>query len=119
MDARQPARFPIGRIQRWLAPLEGQQYDPDTLRTVPSWGLSLLLHALLLLVLALLIRVGHRAGTASRAIESQLLPGEIGDLTSLVEAPRSGDPFTHEQSLDPPSLGLPGADPEMKFAAQP
>jgi hypothetical protein len=119
MDARWPARSSIERIHRWLAPLVGRQYDPDTLRSVPSWGLSLLLHALLLLMLAFLIRVGQRPGSASGAIESQLLPGEIGDLTSLVEAPRSGDPFTHEQSLDPPSLGLEGADPQMKFAAQP
>ena len=71
----------------------------------------------MLLVLALLIRVG-RPSTDTRAIESRL-PGEIGDLTSLVEASRAGDPFTKEQSLDPPSLGLEPDDPAMKFSAQP
>ena len=77
------------------------------------------MHALLLLVLALLIRVGQGKDSNSGAIESQVLPPEIGDLTSLVEAPRAGDPFTNEQNPNPPSLGLEGAEPEMKFAAQP
>jgi hypothetical protein len=66
-----------------------------------------------------LIRVGQRHGESAGAIETLLPPGQLGDLTSLMEAPRAGDPFTAEQSLDPPSIGLPGADPEMKFAAQP
>src|SRR5271157_1620952 len=102
MDAQRPADPRADRLQRWLAPLTRRHYDPDTLRSVPSWGLSFLLHALLLL--ALLIRVG-RPSTETRAIESRL-PGEINELTSLVEASQAGDPFTKEQSLDPPSLGL-------------
>ncbi len=76
-----------------------------------------MLHALLLLLLALLIRVGN-SGSATRVIESRL-PGDLGDLTSLVDAPQSGDPFTKEQSLDPPSLGLETNDPAIKFSAQP
>ena len=48
-----------------------------------------------------------------------MLPHEIGDLTSLVEANQAGDPFTKEQSLDPPSLGLEPVDPLSKFSAQP
>jgi len=117
MDAQRPADPRTDRLQRWLAPLTRRHYDPDTLRSVPSWGLSFLLHALLLLVLALLIRVG-RPSTETRAIESRL-PGEINELTSLVEASQAGDPFTKEQSLDPPSLGLESNDPTLKFSAQP
>ena len=48
-----------------------------------------------------------------------MVPPAIGDLTSLVEASQAGDPFTKEQSLDPPSLGLEPADPLVKFSAQP
>ena len=66
MEPRSPARFSLERMPRWLAPLAGHPYDPDTLRSVPSWGLSVLLHALLLLVLALLIRVGTRQGLELR-----------------------------------------------------
>ena len=119
MDSRWPSQFLSERIRRLLAPLDGQDYHPDTLRSVPSWGLSVLLHALLLLILAFLIHVHQRPETRPGSFDGQLLPGEIGDVTSLVEATRSGDPFTNEQSLDPPSLGNQPADPEMKFAAQP
>ena len=117
MDAQRPADPWTDRLQRLLAPLTGRRYDPDTLRSVPSWGLSFLLHALMLLILALLIRVGSTSG-GSREIEGRL-PGEIADLTSLVEASQAGDPFTKQQSLDPPSLGLESNDLNLKFSAQP
>jgi hypothetical protein len=77
-----------------------------------------LLHALFLLFLALVIRATHGTG-APRSIEGQFAPGALGDLTSLVEATQSGDPFTKEQSPDPPSLGLELSDPLVKFSAQP
>ena len=118
MDAQPPAGPWTERLQRVLAPLTGRDYDPDTLRSVPSWGLSVLLHALLLLVLALLIRAGRTSSTPP-SFESKMLPHEIGDLTSLVEANQAGDPFTKEQSPDPPSLGLEPVDPLTKFSAQP
>ncbi len=118
MDAQVPPGFWTRLAQRIFGPLAGQPYDPETLRSVPSWGLSVLLHALFLLILAFLIKVGHTSA-ATRMIESHIQPGDIGDLTSLVEASQTGDPFTKEQSLDPPSLGLEPADPAMKFSAQP
>ncbi|MFO0891943.1 MAG: prenyltransferase/squalene oxidase repeat-containing protein [Isosphaeraceae bacterium] len=118
MDAPPSAGSWTDRLQRWLAPLVGRDLDPDTLRSVPSWGLSVLLHALLLLILALLIRVGSSASTP-RQFESQLPATGLGDLTSLVESTRSGDPFTKEQGPDPPSLGLEPADPALALSAQP
>jgi hypothetical protein len=57
MDSQQPAGPWNERLRRLLAPLSGRPYDPDTLRSVPSWGLSFLLHALLLLVLAQGLRI--------------------------------------------------------------
>jgi hypothetical protein len=72
----------------------------------------------MLLVLALLIRVGSSSADV-RPIASQVVAPALGDLTSLVEASQSGDPFTKEQSPDPPSLGLETVDPLVKFSAQP
>ncbi len=43
-------------IKQELARLGHGEYDRSTLRSVPSWGVSFLLHALLLLILALIIR---------------------------------------------------------------
>jgi Squalene-hopene cyclase C-terminal domain/Prenyltransferase and squalene oxidase repeat len=106
------------RLQRILEPLAGHNLDPDSLRSVPSWGLSFLLHALFLLVLALLIRVG-RSSSDLKPIESQVVAPAIADLTSLVDASQAGDPFTKEHGPDPPSLGLDSADPLVKFSAQP
>lgn len=119
MDASKPAITWMGKFRHWLSPMEGEGYSPETLRTVPSWGLSLLLHALLLLFLALLIRAGHGPTAATARIDTQLIAPEIGDLTSLTEASRAGDPFTQDQSPDPPSLGLEPSDPLMKFPSQP
>ena len=42
--------------ERWSRFWRGE-YDRDTLRSVPSWGVSVLLHSLLLLLLALVIHL--------------------------------------------------------------
>jgi len=95
MDAPKPCRRWADFLQSLLAPLAAKHYDPETLRLVPSWGVSVLLHGLLLLILAFFIRAG-RPAIETRAIESQLGSGESSDLTSLVEASQAGDPFTNE-----------------------
>jgi hypothetical protein len=76
------------------------------------------LHGFLRLILALLIRSGLPAAD-TRSIQSQLGPGQLSDLTSLVEASQAGDPITIERSNAPRSLGLEPVDPEMKFRATP
>ncbi|MGC8639653.1 MAG: prenyltransferase/squalene oxidase repeat-containing protein [Isosphaeraceae bacterium] len=118
MDVPPPSGPWVQRLNRILEPLAGQNLGPDSLRSVPSWGLSFLLHALFLLILALLIRVG-RSSADVKPIASQVVAPAIADLTSLVEASQAGDPFTKEQGPDPPSLGLEPADPLVKFSAQP
>jgi hypothetical protein len=65
-----------------------------------------------------MIRSGRPAAD-TRVIQSQLGPGDVNDLTSLVEPSQAGDPFSKEQSNNPPSLGLEPVDPEMKFLASP
>jgi Squalene-hopene cyclase C-terminal domain/Prenyltransferase and squalene oxidase repeat len=108
----------LERVGRSQLPFVGKHVHPDTLRTVPSWGLSVLLHAFMLLLLAILIRTTGGL-TPERSFVGEIGIPEIADLTSLVEADRSGDPFTNLDSPNPPSLGLEPADPLMQLSAQP
>ena len=91
--------------ERWSQFWRGE-YETTTLRSVPSWGMSLLFHCFLLLLLALLIQIRQLTQRPDRIIQSAAIDTQLGDLTSLTTANRSGDPFTKEDTLDPPSLGL-------------
>ena len=107
-----------------LALARQARQDPDetlasvALRWVPSWTMSVLLHSLLLLLLALLINVGQRASEKPREWRSSIEPPGLGDVTSLVVSDHSGDPFTDVQSPDPPSLGLDRGE-DLKLTGQP
>ena len=52
-------------------------------------------------------------------IQPAIVDTQLGDVTSLVDANRAGDPFTTNDSPDPPSLGLEPADPNIKLVGQP
>src|ERR1022692_1531615 len=107
------------RIQvRWSQFWRGE-YEATTLRSVPSWGMSVLFHLFLLLLLALLIQIRQITQHPERLIQSTTIDTQLGDLTSLTEANRSGDPFTKEDTLDPPSLGLDPGDSPLKLVGQP
>lgn len=115
--------LPVELLERvGLAPTSfaDREVRRETLRSVPSWGVSVLLHALALLILAILIQHGGGSSDSEREFTADLGPiPEIADVTSLVEADRAGDPFTNLDDPNPPSLGLEPADPLMKLAAQP
>jgi hypothetical protein len=90
----------------------------DWLHEVPSWGTSLLLHGLVLLMLGLYIYA--RSGRAS----DEDRPGHFAaqlreDLTSLVDSDHAGDPFTTIQTDDPPSLSIEPAGPDVDTISQP
>ena len=51
--------------------------------------------------------------------DSSIVDTDIGELTSLVPAKRSGDPFTHEQNLNPPSIGLEPEHSGLQMVGQP
>ncbi len=106
-----------GIRRRWDSLLRGE-YDPETLRSVPSWGLSVVLHALLLLILAVLIRWSQRPSNPEASFDSALVDTQLGEVTSLLDAKQAGDPFTLTNSADPPSLGL-DSDPQLKLVGQP
>lgn len=105
---------------RWRRFLRRQErIAPVLLAWVPSWGTSLLLHGLALLLLALYLYVrsgsGPREGTLRGTFATQLSE----DLTSLYDADRAGDPFTTMKSPDPPSLSVEAADPSIEVISQP
>lgn len=109
----------LERVGRAPIAFADREIPRETLRSVPSWGASVILHALALLILAILIRHGG-APEADREFTADLGPiPEIADVTSLVEADRAGDPFTNLDDPNPPSLGLEPTDPLMRLAAQP
>jgi hypothetical protein len=81
--------------------------------------LSVLLHAFFLLLLAFFIHIRLVNDKPQRTIQPAAIDTQLGDLTSLVAADRAGDPFTKEDTPDPPSLGLSPADPELKLVGQP
>jgi hypothetical protein len=109
----QRQRFRQGWDQLWRG-----EVDPDTLRKVPSWGLSVLLHALLILILAIMMRWSHRNDGPEAAFAGAIVDTQLGEVTSLVDAKQAGDPFTLTNSPDPPSIGL-DPDPQLKLAGQP
>jgi hypothetical protein len=80
--------------------------------------MSVLLHALMLLLLALLINFGQREHVAPQEFRSSIEPTSLGDVTSLVASDHSGDPFTDVQSPDPPSVGLELKE-DLKLTGQP
>jgi hypothetical protein len=105
------------RIRRRWERLWRGECDPDTLRSVPSWGLSVLLHALLILLLAIMLRWSQQ-GAAQTTIASTMVDTQLGEVTSLVDAKQAGDPFTLTNTPNPPSIGL-DADPQLKLVGQP
>jgi Squalene-hopene cyclase C-terminal domain/Prenyltransferase and squalene oxidase repeat len=110
MPLRQTIRRRWERLQRG-------ECDPETLRSVPSWGLSVLLHALLILLLAIMIRWSQQ-GVAQTTIVSTMVDTQLGEVTSLVDAKQAGDPFTTTNTPDPPSIGL-EAEPQLKMVGTP
>src|ERR1700761_6910020 len=106
-----------GIRRRWERLWQGE-CDPETLRSVPSWGLSVILHALMILLLAIIIRWTHQPDAPATSFVGSLIDTQLGDVTSLVDAKQAGDPFTMTNSPDPPSIGL-DSDPQLKLVGQP
>ena len=89
---------------------------PLWLMWLPSWGASLLLHAVVLVVLALFVYVNGRRPDDRVDFDSRIISLADEDFTSLVPADRSGDPFNDAQSDQKPSIS---ADPTGTSTSQP
>ena len=76
---------------------------PRWLRMVLPWGTSLVAHALVLFLMAVVIHFAQQEGT--RAIEIDQIDGQLrDDVTSGQDAARAGDSFTTLDSVEPPSM---------------
>ncbi|MGE3818175.1 MAG: prenyltransferase/squalene oxidase repeat-containing protein [Isosphaeraceae bacterium] len=118
MNRRRPRFQRVLRIQqrRWLRKLE--ERVGETHRVIPSWGGSLLLHGLMLVVLAVYLF----AGTSARegpAFDGRFATQLTEDLTSLAPGERAGDPFTTNSTDEPPSLSIEPPRPEDDVINQP
>jgi hypothetical protein len=80
--------------------------------------LSVVLHALLIVILAVMIRWSHRTAGPDASFDGAIVDTQLGEVTSLVDAKQAGDPFTLTNTPDPPSIGL-DSDPQLKLAGQP
>jgi hypothetical protein len=119
MPRSRPVIARIRRIGEVWAQFWRGEYDRNTLRSIPSWGMSFLLHALLLLLLAFVFHLRRGGESLALLIQPAIVDTQLGDVTSLVDATRAGDPFTTNDSPDPPSLGLATSDPDIKLVGQP
>lgn len=88
---------------------------PWWLAWLPSWGTSLLLHGVLVLVLATVYLASERENARTEFVGE--VQGQLReDLTSLIPADQTGDPFTTNQTDLPPSLPSEGANlPTVAF----
>src|SRR4051812_7592401 len=79
------------RIRRILARLD--RAAPAWLSWLPSWGTSLLIHAVALVIFATLVFVGNSRREDRIDFDSSIVSLADEDFTSMAVADRSGDPF--------------------------
>ncbi len=103
------ARF---RLRRLISRVD--RSAPAWLTWIPSWGTSLLVHAVVLVVLATVVFIGGSAREEHIDFDTSIISLADDPLDSLVPAPRSGDPFTDARTDLAPSLSLQPSDRELR-----
>lgn len=103
------------RLRRALARLDRRA--PAWIAWLPSWGTSLLLHAVVLVILATVFFVAGPRPRRADEFDSAIVSLANEDLTTLTPADRAGDPFATAPADAAPSLALEGLDPSV--VAQP
>ena len=78
----------VRRIGQVWAQFGRGEYDRNTLRSIPSWGMSCLLHALLLLLLAFVFHLRRSGESLAFLIQPAIVDTQLGDVTSLVDSTR-------------------------------
>jgi hypothetical protein len=117
MPQRRPRLWRIARVRYRRLLRRFDRETPDWMRWLTPWGTSLALHALLLLLLAVIVYAGS-AGRADRDGPTGLSSQLVDDLTALKDSDHAGDPFSKLSSTEPPSLSL-TPDPESEVVNVP
>lgn len=110
-----PRWFRIGLVRLRRALHRIDRSAPGWLGELPSWGTSLLIHAVVLVVLATVFYV--TTGRPERGFSGDFIALATDDITSLAPADQAGDPFTTAQTPDTPSLAIDTTD-RSKLVAQ-
>ena len=98
---------------RYRRALAGLDRDSPWMRTIPSWGSSVLLHAVAIVLLAV-VAYTRSGKDGPRAIEGVFSTQLAEDLTSLKDSDHAGDPFTTLQTPEPPSLTIEPAEADLQ-----
>ena len=119
MRKQRPRLLRILRVRQRRVVAWTDRHAAVLLAWVPSWGTSLLVHGLVILMLALYLYAQNgrdRSGDFQAVFSTQLTE----DLNSLGDADHAGDPFTKVKTDEPPSLAVePSADDEDQPAGGP
>jgi hypothetical protein len=95
------------------------EFDENALRAVPAWGVSVLMHGMMLLVLAVMIQLGRDA-RKDWVIQPATLNTEIGDATSLLSGiGAGGDPAAEAESVETPNVGAAEGAGAVRLGIQP
>ena len=103
------------RLRRTLSRFDRR--SPVWLGWLPSWGTSLLLHAVVLVILATAFFISERSPRERSEFDSAIISLANEDMQSLVPADQAGDPFSSLPSDATPSLSLGPTD--ARTVAQP
>jgi hypothetical protein len=97
-----------------------ERLSPLLLAWIPSWGTSLLLHAILILLLAIYLYARGNLGEREGTIHGETIATQLKeDLTSMVDSDHAGDPFTVEKTPDSPSLAIEPVERDIEIFNQP
>ena len=102
------------RLRRRLARLD--RSAPAWLLWLPSWGTSLLIHGVALVVLATFFYVSGSGRQEKVDFDTSIVSLADSGFDSLVSAERAGDPFSTDRTDQTPSLSM---EPTDRGIAQP
>ncbi len=102
------------RLRRLLGRLD--RSAPAWLTWLPSWGTSLLIHGVVLVVLATFFYASGARKVERVDFDSTVVSLADADFASLAPAERAGDPFTTDRTERTPSLSM---EPTDRGIAQP